>query len=105
MQRSYFGTQAVLKRLSNVKDIWAEVVHKGDVLRIGSDKGRTVVKEFEPDFANQDNEIIGAFAVIEKNDGERVYTVMTKKKLTNLGARRKQKMFKMIFQEKWLNVQ
>ncbi|EGO9014913.1 RecT protein [Enterococcus faecalis] len=91
MQRSYFGTQAVLKRLSNVKDIWAEVVHKGDVFRIGSEKGRTVVKEFEPDFANQDNEIIGAFAVIEKNDGERVYTVMTKKEIDKSWSKAKTK--------------
>lgn len=81
LQRSYFGTQAVLKRLSNVKDIWAEVVHEGDTFEIGSDRGRTVVKEFEPKFENQDNPIVGTFAVIEKNDGELVYTIMTKKEI------------------------
>ena len=81
LQRSYFGTQAVLKRLSNVKDIWSEVVHEGDTFEIGSDRGRTVVKEFEPKFENQDNKIIGAFAVIEKYDGELIYTIMTKKEI------------------------
>lgn len=81
LQRSYFGTQAVLKRLNNVKDIWAEVVHEGDTFEIGSDRGRTVVKEFEPKFENQDNPIVGTFAVIEKNDGELVYTIMTKKEI------------------------
>lgn len=91
LQRSYFGTQAVLKRLNNVKDIWAEVVHKGDVFKIGSNQGRTIVTEFEPDFANQDNEIIGAFAVIEKIDGERVYTVMTKKEIDKSWSKAKTK--------------
>lgn len=81
LQRSYFGTQAVLKRLSNVNDIWAEVVHKGDKFEIGSKRGKTTVKEFEPSFENQDNEIVGAFCGIEKTDGEVVYTVMTKKEI------------------------
>lgn len=81
LQRSYFGTQAVLRRLGSVSDIWAEVVHKGDKFEIGSKKGKTTVKEFEPSFENQDNEIIGAFCGIEKTDGEVVYTVMTKKEI------------------------
>lgn len=89
LQRSYFGTQAVLKRLNNVKDIWAEVVHKDDVFKIGSNQGRTIVKEFEPDFANQDKDIVGAFAVIEKTDGERVYTVMTKKEINKSWSKAK----------------
>ncbi|MDN6423449.1 MAG: recombinase RecT [Tetragenococcus koreensis] len=81
MQRSYFGTQAVLKRLEDVKDIWAEVIHEGDTFQIGSEKGRTIVKEFEPKFENMDNDIIGAYAVVEKEDGENVYTVMTQKEI------------------------
>jgi len=81
LQRSYFGTQAVLKRLNDVKDIWSEVVHEGDTFEIGSHRGRTTVKEFEPKFANQDKPIVGAFAAIEKADGEIVYTVMTKSEI------------------------
>lgn len=81
MQRSYFGTQAVLKRLEDVKDIWAEVIHEGDTFQIGSEKGRTIVKEFEPKFENMDNDIIGAYAIVEKQDGTYVYTVMTKKEI------------------------
>lgn len=81
MQRSYFGTQAVLKRLEDIKDIWAEVIHEGDTFQIGSEKGRTIVKEFEPKFENMDNDIIGAYAVVEKEDGENVYTVMTQKEI------------------------
>ena len=35
MQRSYFGTITVLKRLERVVDIDAQVVHKGDEFEIG----------------------------------------------------------------------
>lgn len=80
-QRSYFGSITILKRLPEVKDVWAEVVHKGDVFKISGRDGRVIVSEFEPSFENQDNDIIGAFAVIVKNDGERIYTVMTKKEI------------------------
>lgn len=79
MQRSYFGSISVVKRLSNVKDIQAQVVHKDDTFKIGGENGALVVKEFEPSFENLDKPIIGAFAWIEDIDGNRTYTVMTKK--------------------------
>lgn len=81
MQRSYFGTQAVVKRLTNVKDIFAEVVHQDDVFKIGSDGFRTTVTEFEPSFENLDKPIIGAYAVVKTIDDELVFTVMTKKEI------------------------
>lgn len=48
MQRSYFGTQAALKRLSEVHDCWANVVHEGDGLEIGAENDRLVVKDWKP---------------------------------------------------------
>lgn len=81
LQRSYFGTQAALKRLNNVKDIWAEVVHQGDEFEIGAKAGRLIVSKFKPSFENLDKPIVGVYAVIEKSDGEQVYTVMTKKQI------------------------
>ncbi|WP_225362891.1 RecT family recombinase [Apilactobacillus micheneri] len=82
MQRSYFGTTSVVKRLSNVKDIKAQVVFKGDGFEIGSDEEfNEVVTKFEPKFENRDNEIVGAFAVVIKNDGTKDYTIMTKKEI------------------------
>lgn len=79
MQRSYFGAISVVKRLTNVKDIQAQIVHKDDEFQIGGDNGRLVVKKFEPSFENLDKPIVGAFAWVEDNDGVRTYTVMTKK--------------------------
>ncbi|MFH6626349.1 recombinase RecT [Streptococcus suis] len=81
MTRSYFGTMKVVKQLSNVKDIWAEVVFEGDVLKIRNDNGRKVLESHETDWTNQDNAIIGAYCIIEKVDGERFLTVMTKKEI------------------------
>lgn len=79
--RSYFGSMSVVKRLSNVKDIYAEVVFQDDGFDIGSERGRLVVTRYEPHFENRDKPIIGAFAVVEENDGNKVYTVMTKKEI------------------------
>ena len=81
LQRSYFGTQAALKRLNSVRDIWAEVVHKDDEFEISAEDGRLIVSKYKPSFENLDKPIIGTFAVVEKSDGEKVYTVMTKKQI------------------------
>ena len=82
LQRSYFGTVAVLKRLDSVKDIDAQVVHEGDEFEIGADEvGHLVVKKFVPKFENLDKPLIGAFAFIALTDGRVAYTVMTKKQI------------------------
>lgn len=91
LNRSYFGTQAVLKRLSNVKDIWANVIYKGDTFDIEIINGRETLKEHKTVFENRDNEIIGAYCIIEKTDGERVLTTMTKKEIDKSWSKAKTK--------------
>lgn len=81
MSRSYFGTQTALKRLSDIEEVKAEVIHQGDVFEIGSVENETVVTKFVPSFENLDNPIVGAFATITKSDGSKVYTIMTKKQI------------------------
>ncbi|KZV01773.1 Recombinational DNA repair protein RecT [Lactiplantibacillus plantarum] len=103
MQRSYFGSISVVKRLSNVKDIQAQVVHKDDTFKIGGENGVLVVKEFEPSFENLDKPIIGAFAWIEDINGNRTYTVMTKKTSTPVGATLRRRRFKTSSRKRWLN--
>ena len=99
MQRSYFGSISVVKRLSNVKDIQAQVVHKDDTFKIGGENGVLVVKEFEPSFENLDKPIIGAFAWIEDINGNRTYTVMTKKDIDTSWSRAKTKKVQNEFPE------
>lgn len=81
LNRSYFGTQAVLKRLTNVKDIWANVIFEGDVFDYEIDGGREKLVKHETNFLNRDNPILGAYAVVKTEDNEEILTVMTKKEI------------------------
>lgn len=81
LMRSYFGSVRTLKRLPEIKDIWATVVYKGDTFKTGIEKGKDIVLEHETSFENRDNEIVGGYAVIERVDGEKIYTIMTKKEI------------------------
>lgn len=81
MNRSYFGTQAVLKRLSNVKDIWANVIFKDDEFDYVIDRGREKLIKHETRLENRDKPIIGAYAVVRTSEDEEVLTVMTKKEI------------------------
>lgn len=83
LQRSYFGTQMVLKRLPEIKDIKAFVVYEGDELETGFDLGsmQDKVVKFEHSWKNQDKPIQAVLAVIYKTDGSHEITVMTKKQI------------------------
>lgn len=81
LNRSYFGTQAVLKRLSNVKDIWANVIYKGDVFEYEVAGGREKLVKHETNFSNRDNEILGVYAIVKSAEDEDILTIMTKKEI------------------------
>lgn len=81
MQRSYFGTQKVVKSLTNVDDIWATIIYEGDEFEIEIDGGRERIAKHTTSFLNRDNDIIGAYCIIKKSDGEEVLTVMTRKEI------------------------
>ncbi|MEK3762638.1 RecT family recombinase [Paenibacillus sp. FSL P4-0338] len=81
LNRSYFGTQAVLKRLSNVKDIWANVIYKGDVFEYEVAGGREKLVKHETNFSNRDNEILGVYAIVKSAEDEDILTIMTKKEV------------------------
>lgn len=81
MQRSYFGTQKVVKSLTNVDDIWATIIYEGDEFEIEIEGGRERIAKHTTSFLNRDNDIIGAYCIIKKNDGEEVLTVMTRKEI------------------------
>ncbi|MFS7206673.1 recombinase RecT [Carnobacterium divergens] len=91
LNRSYFGTQAVVKRLTNVTDIWANVIYKGDDFVLEIDKGREKLVQHDTKFENRDNEIIGAYAIVEKTDGTQVLTTMTRKEIDSSWSNAKTK--------------
>lgn len=80
LMRSYFGSLAILKRLENVKDVWAQVIREGDKWSVRSERGRMVV-DWEPDVDSLDNQIVAAYAVIQDSNGTLNYTLMTKKQI------------------------
>lgn len=81
LNRSYFGTQAVLKRLTNVKDIWANVIYKDDVFEYENDRGREKLVSHKTAFENRDKDIIGAYAIIKTAEDEEIMTAMTMKEI------------------------
>ncbi|QRF83735.1 recombinase RecT [Bacillus altitudinis] len=91
LNRSYFGTQAVLKRLTNVKDIWANVIFEGDVFDYEIDGGREKLIKHETKFENRDKPIIGAYAVVKTIDDMELLTVMTKKEIETSWSQAKTK--------------
>ncbi|HGA4044222.1 TPA: recombinase RecT [Streptococcus agalactiae] len=91
LTRSYFGTMKVVKQLPEVKDIYAEVIYKGDEFKIKNENGRKVFVSHDTDWMNADNEIVGAYCIIEKEDSEKILTVMTKKEIDKSWSKAKTK--------------
>lgn len=91
LTRSYFGTMKVVKQLPEVKDMFAEVIYEGDDFKIKNENGRKVFVSHETDWMNADNPIVGAYCIIEKIDGEKILTVMTKKEIDKSWAQAKTK--------------
>lgn len=79
--RSYFGTQAVLKRLNNVKDIWANVIYQDDVFDYENYHGRERLLSHKTAFENRDKNILGAYAIVQTAEGEEILTVMTRNEI------------------------
>lgn len=91
LTRSYFGTMKVVKQLPEVRDIYAEVIYEGDDFKIKNENGRKVFISHDTDWQNADNPIVGAYCIIEKQDGEKILTVMTKKEIDKSWAQAKTK--------------
>lgn len=81
LMRSYFGTMKVVKQLSEVKDIRAEVIYEGDDVVVDVIDGRRIIASHKTHWKNQDNNIEGAYCIIEDNDGREYTTIMTKKEI------------------------
>ena len=68
-QRSYFGSMAVVKNVAGAKDVWAEVVYKGDEFEYEIRKGKKYIRKHVQKLENIDiKNIVAAYAVIEFGD-------------------------------------
>lgn len=80
MQRSYFGTIAISKRVAGVKDVVGVPIFQNDVFKYAIDvkTGKKTVTEHTQDFENVDpQKIKGAYAVVTYEDGTVEYEIMT----------------------------
>ncbi|MDD1406942.1 recombinase RecT [Limosilactobacillus reuteri] len=84
LRRSYFGTAAALLRLENITDVDAQVIYEGDQVNTSIDRHGHLVLDTENthlDWTNQDNKLIGAYAIITTADGVDHLTIMTEKQI------------------------
>ena len=84
LQRSYFGTTAIVKRLAGVKDVFSNVIYEKDdfAYEIDLDTGTKRIVKHEQSFENIDPTAIkGAYAVIVKQDGTKYVEVMNMKQI------------------------
>jgi len=77
-QRSYFGTMAVTKRVAGAKDIFAEVVYKGDEFEYTIKNGNKYITKHIQRIENVDpNNIVAAYCTIVFDDDRQFTDVMT----------------------------
>lgn len=87
LMRSYFGSQTILRRISGIKDVWATIIYADDEIEVSVINGERVITKHETKFGNEDGDIVGAYAVIEMEDGTKKYTIMTKKEIDKCWAK------------------
>jgi recombination protein RecT len=77
-QRSYFGTMAVTKRVAGAKDIFAELVYKGDEFRYEIRNGNKSITKHEQSIENVDpDNIVAAYCTIVFDDDRQFTDIMT----------------------------
>ena len=77
-QRSYFGTMAVTKRVTGAKDIFAEVVYKGDEFEYTINRGNKVITKHVQRIENVDpDNIVAAYCTIVFDDDRQFTDIMT----------------------------
>lgn len=80
LQKSYFGTIAISKRVAGVTDAVGVPIYEKDAFKYTIDikSGVKTVTQHDQDFENIDNtKLKGAYAVITYNDGRVEYDIMT----------------------------
>lgn len=91
LMRSYMGTVMVAKRFAGVKDVFAQVVYKGDLFEyeIDTSTGIRYVTKHTQKLENIGGEIVAAYATVIKENGAKYQEIMTKdqiQKAWNQGA-------------------
>lgn len=90
--RSYFGTMAVLKRLPEVKDIYADIVYKKDVFEVSKKRGSWHIEKHTSAPENIDmDQITAAYCTIELEDGTEYTELMNMEQIKKSWSKSKSK--------------
>lgn len=77
-QRSYFGTMAVTKRVAGAREIFAEIVYKGDEFEYQIRNGNKVITKHVQRIENVDpGNIVAAYCTIVFDDDRQFTDIMT----------------------------
>lgn len=77
MDRSYFGSIAIAKRVASVVDVTASVIYEGDGFDYQMLDGKITAVQHVQKIGNMDNEIYGAYCIVKFKDGSQLIDVMT----------------------------
>lgn len=77
MIRSYFGSEAVARRVAGVVEVDPYTIHEGDKFAHILEGGKIVSVVHEQDFANLDKPIVGAYVFITFQNGKKAVDLMT----------------------------
>lgn len=79
LSRSYMGSIAVTKRLKGVKDVFANIIYKGDEFeyKLDLETGAKIITKHEQNFINIDTtNILGAYAIVVLDDAPNHIEIM-----------------------------
>ena len=83
LQRSYFGDMAVMKRLNGVKSINANIIYEKDKFSIGIDDDGSKTIKHDTDIKNIGTKIVGAYCIINFDDGNKHVEIMNIEQIHN----------------------
>lgn len=92
-QRSYFGTEAVCKRVTKAQDIMAEVVYEGDMFEFDIKHGTKTVTKHTQTLDSLNSNIKAAYCVIVRPDGSTFTEIMTIQQIHRAWAKSQNKPF------------
>lgn len=85
LMKSYLGNIAATKRLKGVKDVFANVIYEGDVFeyKLNLNTGLIEIEKHEQKFENIGNKILGAYAVVVRENQNNYVEVMNIEQIKN----------------------
>lgn len=85
LMKSYLGNIAATKRLKGVKDVFANVIYEGDVFeyKLNLNTGLIEIENHEQKFENIGKKILGAYAVVVRENQNNYVEVMNIEQIKN----------------------